>query len=281
MDRVEIRELVYFVAVAEELHFSRAAARLEIAQPALSRAIGRLERRVGVQLLERTSRQVRLTPAGDLFLAESRKVLDAADAAVATVQRVDPASQLVLALRPGGHAGLLARVLDAYDRAPGSVPVEILFTPDGAAALRDGTADLAVLCADTAEEGLESAVVTIFRPMALVPAGHRLAGRAAVTRSELVAEEIFQELPPATAMEEVIDRVALGRLIVIEAEGVLQRVGEGVVGVPVADIPDTRVWICYRPRGGGIPPAIQTFIQVAQRVVTRPEVTRPTLAVGA
>ncbi|MFF3330673.1 LysR family transcriptional regulator [Streptomyces sp. NPDC002888] len=77
MERLETRELEYFVAVAEELHFGRAAERLGIAQPPLSRAISRLERRMGVQSFERTSRRVDLTAAGAVFLAESRKVLRA------------------------------------------------------------------------------------------------------------------------------------------------------------------------------------------------------------
>ncbi len=73
MDRLETRELSYFVAVAEELHFGRAAARLGIAQPPLSRAIQQLGRRLGVVLLERDSRRVALTPAGQVLLHEGRK----------------------------------------------------------------------------------------------------------------------------------------------------------------------------------------------------------------
>ncbi|GAA1800305.1 hypothetical protein GCM10009735_35860 [Actinomadura chokoriensis] len=80
---VETRELTYFLAVARELHFGRAAERLGIAQPPLSRAIGRLERRLGVTLLERTSRRVALTPAGETLLAEGAAALDAVAAAPA------------------------------------------------------------------------------------------------------------------------------------------------------------------------------------------------------
>ena len=72
MDDVEVRELRYFIAVAEELNFTRAAERLGIAQPPLSTAIGKLERKLGVTLLDRTSRRVTLTPAGATLLDQGR-----------------------------------------------------------------------------------------------------------------------------------------------------------------------------------------------------------------
>src|SRR6187431_2034618 len=81
MSDLETRQLRYFVAVAEELHFGRAAERLGMAQPPLSRAIRDLERQLGAQLLERTTRQVTLTPAGEVLLREARAALVAVTAA--------------------------------------------------------------------------------------------------------------------------------------------------------------------------------------------------------
>ncbi|MEU4087528.1 LysR family transcriptional regulator, partial [Streptomyces aureus] len=87
MDTLETRELTYFVAVAEELHFGRAAERLGMAQPPLSRAIQQLERRLGVCLLERNRRGVRLTDAGEVLLHEGRAALDATAAAARRTRR--------------------------------------------------------------------------------------------------------------------------------------------------------------------------------------------------
>src|SRR4051794_24577602 len=115
MDDLEVRQLRYFVAVAEELHFGRAATRLGMAQPPLSRAIRTIERQLGVRLLERTTRQVALTPAGETLLRDAHRALDAVAAAGRRARhagRSTPA--LRLALKADYDAGLLPRILAAY-----------------------------------------------------------------------------------------------------------------------------------------------------------------------
>src|ERR1700744_6313190 len=103
MVELETRELEYFMAVAEELHFGRAAVRLSIAQPALSKAIQRVESRLGVPLLVRSSRHVSLTPAGDALLHHGRHALNAVSAAAqAARQAADKQARLRLVLKPGG-----------------------------------------------------------------------------------------------------------------------------------------------------------------------------------
>src|SRR5438309_358835 len=104
MDVLEVRALRYFVTVAEELNFGRAAERLGIAQPPLSRAIQRLEAELGVALLERTTRRVALTPAGAVLLQQGRAALEAVAAAGRRAQRAGmPGAKLQVAVKPSGE----------------------------------------------------------------------------------------------------------------------------------------------------------------------------------
>ena len=148
MADLETRELRYFVAVAEELHFGRAAERLDIAQPALSRAIRQLERRLGVRLFDRDRRGAALTDAGRVLLREARVALDAVAAAARRTQRAgDPRQRLVLVTKAGASHELLRRLLDAVDGEPGAPPVEVLLCEVGeqAGLLRNGRADVALM----------------------------------------------------------------------------------------------------------------------------------------
>jgi DNA-binding transcriptional LysR family regulator len=148
MTDLEVRQLRYFVAVAEELHFGRAAERLGMAQPPLSRAIRNLERQLGVPLLERTTRQVRLTPAGEGLLRDARTALTAVTAAARRARYAGrPTLGLRLALKADHDAGLLPRILAAYERDAAAVPVELVMGGRGeqVPALHDGRADVALL----------------------------------------------------------------------------------------------------------------------------------------
>src|SRR5690242_13014161 len=146
MDRLETRELAYFSAVAEELHFGRAATRLGIAQPALSRAIRQLERKLDVTLFERTSRAVALTEAGRTLTREAQFALEAISAAAVRTRRAgNREPRLLLAMKPGGDAGMLPAILAAYEREPGVLPAEVIFEADSARTLREGRADAALL----------------------------------------------------------------------------------------------------------------------------------------
>ncbi|MFG1865852.1 LysR family transcriptional regulator [Microbispora bryophytorum] len=261
---METREVEYFVAVAEELHFGRAAERLGIAQPPLSRTIGRLERRLGVRLFERTSRRVDLTDAGGVFLAECRRVLDAMDTAVRRTRRAAQQQRLVVTTRPGTGPGLLAEVVRAYERLPGAVPVEVVFTNDQLGALRSGAADVALMCSRGDLGGMATADLAEESSVVLLPPDHRLAKRSAVTLAELTREDAYLEFPPPDPLDKIVDLVSFGRLIVVVGASVTNRIGDSVVAVPVPDVPATRLVLAWPD--GGRNTAGPLFVRTAQAV---------------
>jgi len=128
MNRPSIRELEYFVAVAEALHFSRAAKRLHLSQPPLSRQIQGLEEKLGIQLLKRKTRRVALTAPGRIFLEDAREVLYRLDRAVLAAQRVQSGENERLRFGFIGylHAPALAEVLQVFRKARPRCQVELL-----------------------------------------------------------------------------------------------------------------------------------------------------------
>ncbi|WP_435158610.1 LysR family transcriptional regulator [Amycolatopsis sacchari] len=240
---MDSRELAYFVAVAEERNFSRAAARLGIAQPPLSRAIQRLERRLGVRLLDRTSRQVTPTAAGDVLLREGRKALATLAVAERLTRRAGARPQLVVAMKPGGDAGLLEPVLARFAGHPDAVDVEVLVCGLGeqTALLRDGTADLALLRLPQPDlSGLATEELLTERELVVLPRTHRLAGRARVRMADLAGEVLprWSEESPGTGpvitdTGQVAELIALGRMIAVLPESVAVRLGGELVAVPV------------------------------------------------
>src|SRR6201996_6405359 len=194
MIELENRELEYFIAVADELHFGRAAVRLSIAQPALSKAIQRIEARLGVQLFVRSSRRVELTAAGAALQEHGRHALNAVAAAVRSARRAaDSEAHLRLVLKPGGDAGLLSGMLADYSHQPDARRVEILFSgpADRTDFLRDGRADVGLLYVPFDDlYGLAHEVLHVEGRVAIVPSGHRLAGRGSVQMSDLEGETL-------------------------------------------------------------------------------------------
>jgi DNA-binding transcriptional LysR family regulator len=200
MSELEVRQLRYFVAVAEELHFGRAAERLGMAQPPLSRAIRELERQLGVRLLERTTRQVTLTPAGQVLLRDARTALDAVAAADRRARHAGARTpKLRLALKADHDAGLLPRLLAAYEREEAALPVELIHGGRGeqASALRDGRADVALLSTPFDERGLDiEPLITEPRLVALA-ATDPLAARTSLRLADLAG----RRLPDGSAAE--------------------------------------------------------------------------------
>lgn len=189
---MELRHLRYFVAVAEDLHFTRAAHRLNIAQPPLSEQIRNLEGELGVQLLARTKRSVRLTDAGRLFLEEARRTLTQVEHAVRLAQRaaVGEIGALSIGFVPSADLSVLPKVIPAFAKRFPNVHLD-LYNMTGASqvdALRDGRIQLGILLQPVDEDAF--VVETILRePFVIVlPAKHRLAAHRRVALRSLAHE---------------------------------------------------------------------------------------------
>jgi DNA-binding transcriptional LysR family regulator len=191
MDDIEVRELRYFIAVAEELNFTRAAERLGMAQPPLSVAIGKLERKLGVTLLQRSSRRVTLTPAGATLLEQGRLAVEGLGAAIERARRKGTqADRLSVAVKAGGGTDLLRKIVQRCAQEPRMPEVHILFGHPGgpAAALRSGAADIAILRTPFDQRGLDTEVLLVEPRVVVLPADHRLAGRRSLRRADLAGE---------------------------------------------------------------------------------------------
>ncbi|ALX67101.1 LysR family transcriptional regulator [Microbacterium sp. XT11] len=246
MDDVEIRELRYFVTVAEELHFGRAAERLHIAQPALSKAVQRLEMRLGIRLFARTSRTVALTPAGEALLQHGRHAISAMRMAVQAARQAGGAEPLRLAMKPGGDAGLLSDLLGEYATHPGATEVDILFHSGAQRAelVRSGQADAALLYTPfEAAEGLRTVVLHVEDRVAVLRSDHRLATRASLTTSDLDGEASPRwegagdgaEGPAIATVAELVPLVRLGRVVAVLPRSLVGLPPEGIACVPVSD----------------------------------------------
>lgn len=201
---MDLRQLRYFVTVAEELHFSRAAARLHLAQSALSAQIRQLEAELGGPLLVRSTRRVSLTPAGESLLTDGRAILVAVDGAMGRARalaRGEESSLVIGSLGPAPGA-LLAPLLARFGAGHPHVRVEIRAFDfnDTVEGLRQGRADLAFLYAPLHEPDLVAVPLLSEQRVVVVAQDHHLAGRAQLRPSDL-ANEIFITQPTSAPTE--------------------------------------------------------------------------------
>jgi DNA-binding transcriptional LysR family regulator len=192
---VELRQLRYFVAVAEELHFRRAAARLHISQPPLSQQISQLEDELGCRLLNRTRRSVELTPAGETFLRDARAMLSELEAAVATARRVDAGQAGLLRVSFVGSAllSIVPGIIQRFRRGRPEVEIELRerSTLAQLRALSVGVVDVGLVRPPIEpDDALHTEVVMRERTVAAIPAGHPLARLARVPLKRLAAEPL-------------------------------------------------------------------------------------------
>ncbi|MFE2927518.1 LysR family transcriptional regulator [Streptomyces goshikiensis] len=265
MDPLETRELRYFVAVAEELHFGRAAELLGMAQPPLSRAIQQLERRLGVLLLERTRRGVALTGAGEVLLDEARATLDAAAAAARRTRRAaSPRSRLVLAAKAAGSHELLRKLLDAYAAEPDAAEVEVVLCGIGEETrlLRDGRADAALVHPlFTSLAGFDSEELLTEDQVAVLPAEHPLAARPFLSMAEVSDVPDLPmprwphpdgSYPPGPGPEirdpsQLAQLIALGRTLAVIPASARAWLWTAHTAVPLTDAPPVTTHIAWPP----------------------------------
>ncbi|MCW2640046.1 MAG: hypothetical protein JWP76_2352 [Dactylosporangium sp.] len=294
VDDLELRELRYFVAVAEELNFTRAADRLGMSQPPLSRAIATLERRLGVALLTRSTRHVTLTEAGRILLEQARPVLYAATAATRRAVRAGrSAPRLVVALKPGADAGLLRDITDRYARFGGRPPVHVAVSGPGEQLpmVRDGRADAALLRGAVDDPAVDVEPLLAEPRMAVLPVTHRHAGSSLLTRADLHGEPVpvwrganaaqisYQcgldstdgphdtrtlapPGPEVGGITEVLEVVALGQAVAFLPASTSGRYPRtDVVHVPVADLSPSVLYVAWSRASRSR--AVAAFVQAA------------------
>jgi DNA-binding transcriptional LysR family regulator len=271
---VDVRALRRFVAVAEDRSFSRAAVRLGLAQPPLSRAIRELESAIGASLLVRTTRSVELTAAGRVLLEEARVAIAAVEAAARRASRAATrAPRLVVAVKPGGTR-FLDEIIRRYE-ARGDVPkakAMVAGWGEQAAMLADGRADVALLrCPVAAPPSIDFEVLFVEPRVVALPTSHRLAKRRLLRRAELSGEPVpvwppaDAELaayragvdspaalasvpsgPPVHDLSQMLEAVALGQGIAfLPRSTAAQSRHHGVVFVPVRDIAPSKGGVAW------------------------------------
>jgi DNA-binding transcriptional LysR family regulator len=285
----ELRLLRYFVAVAEELHFGRAAQRLGIAQPPLSTAIRTFERQLGVELFRRTSRSVQLTAAGESLLRGGRRVLAVYTETLTEIEAQARNEQS--RLRIGFDATTVlatTRLVREFSESNPQIELELksMAWGEGAGELGDGGVDVAVVRLPATDVTLSCQAVFAEGRVAVLNPRHRLAKSRELTVAELRGEAIVlprgthggwdadrhvaprltdavrPAAPSASSIEELIVRVATSRGVGVMPESLaLALIHTGFAQVPLIDAPPSVVALVWR-RNGAVA-AVRGFVQTA------------------
>ena len=267
MADVDLRKLRYFVAVAEHLHFGRAAEALHIAQPVLSRQIRALEEELKAPLFVRDKRATELTPAGRQLLADAGPLLASADA---LRRRVTRAAHGPGTFTIGFMPGLI--VTEAVCALAGRHPqltVNVLRTgwDDQTEVIRDGRVDVSYIRLPADQSGLQVRALLAEPRVAALPAGHRLAGKDTITIADLADEHLLQDpaavpewrdiatemrarrrrgAPVFRTVEEKLEHVAAGHgIVLLPLSTAVFYTRPGVAYSHVSDIPPNQVCLAW------------------------------------
>lgn len=208
---MELRHLRYFAAVADTRHFGRAAERLHMAQPALSQSIRQLEGELGTPLFVRTTRQVRLTPAGEFLKVEAARILAAVEDSVRGVRRIAEGRQGLVRIAFTGSAAhtQLPRMARIVKRELPGIALEIhadLLTPSQVAGLHEGRLDIGVLRPPMSGDGLEHRVIESEALVLAVAADHRLATEPVISMADLRTEPFVLFAGSSSAVNDAVLR---------------------------------------------------------------------------
>ena len=276
---MELRHLRYFRAVAEELHFGRAADRLHIAQPPLSQQIRQRERELAVTLLVRTTRKVELTPAGETYLKRVVAILDAVDEAGGQARRIAEGAEGQLAIGCVGSAtySLLPRLVRALREELPGVDVSVrgeMLAPAQITALLTGEIDLALLRPPIEQSGVLVETVRRDRLLVALPEGHALATRDDLSVSDLRDEEFVAHAGHGrSVMSSILTALCADAGFVprirheVEETSTLVTLVSAGLGVAIVPEPTAALdiaGVCYRPL---TPDALGVDLDVA-RVAT-------------
>lgn len=244
---IELRHLRYFVAVAEELHFGRAAARLNISQPPLSQQIQALELQTGARLLARTNRSVSLTAAGRQFLADSRQILSQVEEAAARAERLHLGESGELRLGFTSSAPFIKAVSDTLSRFRqryGDVHIQTreTNTREQIAPLNDGTLDLGLMRNTVLPESLAWQPILREPLLAMIHREHPLAQQESVSLTELAAEPfVFFDAHVGTGLYDdilgLMRRYGLSPVITQEVGEAMTIIGLVAAGLGVSILP--------------------------------------------
>ncbi|MGW2101981.1 LysR substrate-binding domain-containing protein [Streptomyces olivaceoviridis] len=257
-----LTQLTCFVAVAEELHFTRAAERLSMTQPPLSRQIQLLEGELGVRLLDRTNRTVRLTPAGRSFLAEARRIMRQAEHAALAVRRVSTgeAGSIAIGFTAASAYSALGELLESARRALPRVEILLheLVTRDQLEALSEGSLDLGLIRPSAVGPDLTARTAVREGLVAALPADHALAADdGPMELSAFDGEDFlmysptearyFHELLLTTFRSAQVRPVFTQYLSQVHSILALVNIGWGIALVPEAAAEMRPTGVVYRP----------------------------------